>query len=234
MDHSALKKALQTPGARRIWCVADALRWGISIDEIHQLSGIDPWFLSQICRLVAAEAQISKTNFTEVTANLVRAWKRQGFSDARLAVLLKQEENAVRKMRQGWDVRPVYKRVDSCAGEFVTPSGYLYSSYEDECEAEPDDRRKIMILGGGPNRIGQGIEFDYCCVHAAMALREDGFETIMVNCNPETVSTDYDSADRLYFEPVTLEDVLEIVAVEQPDGVIVQWWPDPTKTCWCA
>ncbi|HAU11483.1 MAG TPA: carbamoyl phosphate synthase large subunit, partial [Gammaproteobacteria bacterium] len=223
MDHSALKKALQTPGARRIWCVADALRWGISIDEIHQLSGIDPWFLSQISRLVETEAQISKTNFTEVTANLVRAWKRQGFSDARLAVLLKQEENAVRKMRQGWDVRPVYKRVDSCAGEFVTPSGYLYSSYEDECEAEPDDRRKIMILGGGPNRIGQGIEFDYCCVHAAMALREDGFETIMVNCNPETVSTDYDSADRLYFEPVTLEDVLEIVAVEQPDGVIVQY-----------
>ena len=223
MDHSALKKALQTPGARRIWCVADALRWGISIDEIHQLSGIDPWFLSQISRLVETEAQISKMNFTEVTANLVRAWKRQGFSDARLAVLLKQEENAVRKMRQGWDVRPVYKRVDSCAGEFVTPSGYLYSSYEDECEAEPDDRRKIMILGGGPNRIGQGIEFDYCCVHAAMALREDGFETIMVNCNPETVSTDYDSADRLYFEPVTLEDVLEIVAVEQPDGVIVQY-----------
>ncbi|HIM70009.1 MAG TPA: carbamoyl-phosphate synthase large subunit, partial [Gammaproteobacteria bacterium] len=223
MDHSALKKSLQIPGARRIWCVADALRWGISIDEIHQLSGIDPWFLSQISRLVETEAQISKTNFTEVTANLVRAWKRQGFSDARLAVLLKQEENAVRKMRQGWDVRPVYKRVDSCAGEFVTPSGYLYSSYEDECEAEPDDRSKIMILGGGPNRIGQGIEFDYCCVHAAMALREDGFETIMVNCNPETVSTDYDSADRLYFEPVTLEDVLEIVAVEQPDGVIVQY-----------
>ncbi len=223
MDHSALKKSLQTPGARRIWCVADALRWGISIDEIHQLSGIDPWFLSQISRLVETEAQISKTNFTEVTADLVRAWKRQGFSDARLAVLLKQEENVVRKMRQGWDVRPVYKRVDSCAGEFVTPSGYLYSSYEDECEAEPDDRRKIMILGGGPNRIGQGIEFDYCCVHAAMALREDGFETIMVNCNPETVSTDYDSADRLYFEPVTLEDVLEIVAVEQPDGVIVQY-----------
>ncbi len=223
MDHSALKKSLQTPGARRIWCVADALRWGISIDEIHQLSGIDPWFLSQISRLVETEAEISKTNFTEVTADLVRAWKRQGFSDARLAVLLKQEENVVRKMRQGWDVRPVYKRVDSCAGEFVTPSGYLYSSYEDECEAEPDDRRKIMILGGGPNRIGQGIEFDYCCVHAAMALREDGFETIMVNCNPETVSTDYDSADRLYFEPVTLEDVLEIVAVEQPDGVIVQY-----------
>ena len=223
IDHSALKKSLQIPGARRIWCVADALRWGISIDEIHQLSGIDPWFLSQISRLVETEAQISKTNFTEVTANLVRAWKRQGFSDARLAVLLKQEENAVRKMRQGWDVRPVYKRVDSCAGEFVTPSGYLYSSYEDECEAEPDDRSKIMILGGGPNRIGQGIEFDYCCVHAAMALREDGFETIMVNCNPETVSTDYDSADRLYFEPVTLEDVLEIVAVEQPDGVIVQY-----------
>ncbi|MCS5583976.1 MAG: carbamoyl-phosphate synthase large subunit, partial [Pseudomonadales bacterium] len=223
IDHSALKKSLQIPGARRIWCVADALRWGISIDEIHQLSGIDPWFLSQISRLVETETEISKTDFSKVTADLVRAWKRQGFSDARLAVLLKREEKAVRKMRQGWDVRPVYKRVDSCAGEFVTPSGYLYSSYEDECEAEPDDRSKIMILGGGPNRIGQGIEFDYCCVHAAMALREDGFETIMVNCNPETVSTDYDSADRLYFEPVTLEDVLEIVAVEQPDGVIVQY-----------
>ncbi|MEP5763423.1 MAG: carbamoyl-phosphate synthase large subunit [Halieaceae bacterium] len=214
---------LTNPGPERIWYIADALRSGMSIDEVYRLSGVDPWFLVQILDLIESENQLKTVHLENLDREAIYRLKRKGFSDQRLAVLLAVPESAVRKHRQGLGVRPVYKRVDTCAAEFASDTAYMYSTYEEECEAAPTARDKILVLGGGPNRIGQGIEFDYCCVHAALAMREDGYETIMVNCNPETVSTDYDTSDRLYFEPVTLEDVLEIVALEQPRGVIVQF-----------
>ncbi|MFN4900173.1 MAG: carbamoyl-phosphate synthase large subunit, partial [Betaproteobacteria bacterium] len=190
---------------------------------VHQLTRIDPWFLVQIKEIVDLELALDKMTLADLDAESLRGLKRKGFSDRRLAYLLETTEAEIRKLRHSLNVRPVYKRVDTCAAEFATSTSYFYSTYEEECEANPTNRKKVMVLGGGPNRIGQGIEFDYCCVHAAMALREDGFETIMVNCNPETVSTDYDTSDRLYFEPLTLEDVLEIVDKEKPIGVIVQY-----------
>jgi len=214
---------LNRPGAERIWYVADAFRNGQTVEDLNRATRIDPWFLAQIDEIVRAEQALAGRVLDEIEADEWRRLKRDGFSDARLAVLLGSEEDEVRSARQRHGVTPVFKRVDTCAAEFASATAYLYSTYEEECEAEPTDRRKIMVLGGGPNRIGQGIEFDYCCVHAALAMREDGYETIMVNCNPETVSTDYDTSDRLYFEPVTLEDVLAIVDVEKPDGVIVQF-----------
>ncbi len=218
-----LRRQLREPGPDRLFYVGDAFRHGLGVDEVHALSGIDPWFLRQIEHLIRTEAEVAAAGLGALDATRLRALKRLGFSDMRLAKLLGTDEKAVRALRHAFGVRPVFKRVDSCAAEFSTSTAYLYSTYEDECEAEPTDRNKIMVLGGGPNRIGQGIEFDYCCVHAALALREDGYETIMVNCNPETVSTDYDTSDRLYFEPLTLEDVLEIVDKEKPKGVIVQY-----------
>lgn len=214
---------LANPGPERIWFVADAFRCGMSIEEVQQLTNIDIWFLAQIEDLVKQEQVLTHTQLENLDKQALRKLKRSGFSDRRLAKLLNTEQTAVRTYRHQLNLHPVYKRVDTCAAEFATSTAYMYSTYEDECESRPTDKKKIMVLGGGPNRIGQGIEFDYCCVHAALALREDGFETIMVNCNPETVSTDYDTSDRLYFEPLTLEDVLEIVAVEKPDGVIVQY-----------
>ncbi len=222
-DIATLKRELQAPGPERLFFVGDAFRAGMSVEEIFALSFIDPWFLDQIESIIALEKQVAAVGLDGLDKAFLRTLKRAGFSDARLAQLAGTTESAVRALRRAHKVRPVYKRVDSCAAEFATSTAYLYSTYEDECEAAPTNRDKIMILGGGPNRIGQGIEFDYCCVHAALALREDGFETIMVNCNPETVSTDYDTSDRLYFEPLTLEDVLEIVELEQPKGVIVQY-----------
>jgi carbamoyl-phosphate synthase large subunit len=214
---------LRAPGADRLLYVADAFRAGWTRARIGELTRIDPWFLAQIADLVEEESQVRDEGLGALTAERLRALKRKGFSDSRLAKLVDMPEKAIRDKRHELGVVPVYKRVDTCAAEFATSTAYLYSTYEEECEAEPTTRRKIMILGGGPNRIGQGIEFDYCCVHAALQLREDGFETIMVNCNPETVSTDYDTSDRLYFEPLTLEDVLEILAKEKPEGVIVQF-----------
>jgi carbamoyl-phosphate synthase large subunit len=218
-----LKRELREAGAERILYVGDAFREGLSLDEIHRLTWIDPWFLAQIEDLIISEKQVAEQGFTALDKQRLFALKRKGFSDARLAKLLDCKEQQVRSLRHDLEVRPVYKRVDTCAAEFATTTAYLYSTYEEECESEPTSNRKIMVLGGGPNRIGQGIEFDYCCVHAALALRDEGFETIMVNCNPETVSTDYDTSDRLYFEPLTLEDVLEIVHRENPEGVIVQY-----------
>ncbi len=214
---------LTQPGAERIWYIGDAFRLGMSVDEIYKLSGVDPWFLVQIEDIIKDEQRVSETALSELDKDQIFRLKRKGFSDARLAHLLGVSEKQFRKQRQKQGVRPVFKRVDTCAAEFATDTAYMYSTYEEECEANPSDRDKIMVIGGGPNRIGQGIEFDYCCVHAALAAREDGYETIMVNCNPETVSTDYDTSDRLFFEPITLEDVLEIVNVEQPKGVIVQY-----------
>ena len=218
-----LSHELSRAGADRILYVADALRTGFDIEAIHETTGIDPWFLSQIDELVRTEATLPGRQAADLDAADWRRLKRDGFSDARLATLLGCEEREVRQARHAQGVKPVFKRVDTCAAEFRAATAYMYSTYEEECEAAPSDRPKIMVLGGGPNRIGQGIEFDYCCVHAALAMREDGYETIMVNCNPETVSTDYDISDRLYFEPVTLEDVLAIVEVEQPEGLIVQF-----------
>ena len=218
-----LSRELRVPGPDRIFYVADAFRNGFSLDRIHELSAIDPWFLVQIEELITLETDLAARGIEALTKDHLRALKRKGFSDSRLATLLGTEERIIRHFRRTFGILPVYKRVDTCAAEFASTTAYLYSTYEDECEAAPSGRSKIMVLGGGPNRIGQGIEFDYCCVHAAMAMREDGFETIMVNCNPETVSTDYDTSDRLYFEPLTLEDVLEIVYKEQPKGVIVQF-----------
>ncbi|MBP9712505.1 MAG: carbamoyl-phosphate synthase large subunit [Sterolibacterium sp.] len=222
-EREEIEHELADPGPQRIWYVGQAFRSGMSLDEVFQLTKIDPWFLVQIEDIIRIEQSLQGQALAAMDTNVVRALKRKGFSDRRLAKLLDSSETEVRQHRQGLGVRPVYKRVDTCAAEFSTATAYLYSTYEDECEAQPSSRKKIMVLGGGPNRIGQGIEFDYCCVHAALAMREDGYETIMVNCNPETVSTDYDTSDRLYFEPVTLEDVLEIVHVEQPAGVIVQF-----------
>ena len=220
---SKLAYELRSPGANRLLYTADALRAGWSIERIAALTGIDPWFLAQLEDLIATEARIKEEKLSDFTAERLRVLKRKGFSDSRLARLIGVSEKVVRTKRHELGIVPVYKRVDTCAAEFATSTAYLYSTYEEECEANPTNRRKIMILGGGPNRIGQGIEFDYCCVHAALQLREDGFETIMVNCNPETVSTDYDTSDRLYFEPLTLEDVLEIMEKEKPEGVIVQF-----------
>jgi len=222
-DLATLRRELKAPGPERLFYVADAFRAGMTVEQVHALSFIDPWFLDQMEEIIAAEQQLAADGMGSLDKARMRRLKRMGFSDARLAQLANTNETAVRVLRKALGVKPVYKRVDSCAAEFATSTAYLYSTYEDECEAQPTGREKIMILGGGPNRIGQGIEFDYCCVHAALALREDGFETIMVNCNPETVSTDYDTSDRLYFEPLTLEDVLEIVELEQPKGVIVQY-----------
>ena len=222
-DREKLQVELAEPGPERIWYVGDAFAQGFTLDEVHQLTKIDPWFLAQVKEIVDIELALEQKTLSEIDRDTLYALKRHGFSDRRLAFLLDTSEAEVRKLRHQLDVRPVYKRVDTCAGEFPTNTAYMYSTYEEECEAEPTDRKKIIVLGGGPNRIGQGIEFDYCCVHAALALREDGFETIMVNCNPETVSTDYDTSDRLYFEPLTLEDVLEIVEKEKPVGIIVQY-----------
>src|SRR4051812_13487904 len=229
-DREVLEKELGEPGPERIWYVGDAFGQGMTVDEVHDLTKIDKWFLVQIEEIVKIELALDKLvaekragALPSIDARTLRTLKRKGFSDRRLAKLLKTTDKAVRELRKTLGVRPVYKRVDTCAAEFATNTAYMYSTYEDECEAEPTNRKKIMVLGGGPNRIGQGIEFDYCCVHAALAMREDGYETIMVNCNPETVSTDYDTSDRLYFEPLTLEDVLEIVDKEKPLGVIVQY-----------
>ncbi len=222
-DREEIVQEIGEAGPERLLYVADAFRIGMSLDEIFEETAIDPWFLAQIEEIVATERQLAGRTLAGLSAAELRYLKGKGFSDRRLARLLATDEHAVRARRHELGVRPVYKRVDTCAAEFATQTAYMYSTYDEECEAEPTDRKKIMVLGGGPNRIGQGIEFDYCCVHAALAMREDGYETIMVNCNPETVSTDYDTSDRLYFEPVTLEDVLEIVAKEKPLGVIVQY-----------
>ena len=222
-SRSELVDRLTNPGADRIWYVADAFRAGFELEEIYGYSGIDPWFLVQIDDIVQWESRLEGVSLTSIDHQMMWALKRRGFSDQRIADLVSADESAVRAHRWSLNIRPVYKRVDTCAAEFSSSTAYMYSTYEEECEAAPSDRKKILVLGGGPNRIGQGIEFDYCCVHAVLAMREDGYETVMVNCNPETVSTDYDTSDRLYFEPVTLEDVLEIVALEQPTGVIVQF-----------
>jgi carbamoyl-phosphate synthase large subunit len=220
---AVLTRELTEPGAQRIWFVADAFRLGWSVDSVFQQSGIDPWFLIQIEDIIKSEELLSAQNLSDIDAKAMLALKRKGFSDKRMAQLLNVPEIEVQQARHGLDVRPVYKRVDTCAAEFVSTTAYMYSTYEEECEAEPSEREKIMVLGGGPNRVGQGIEFDYCCVHAALAMREDGYETIMVNCNPETVSTDFNISDRLYFEPLTFEDVIEVVKLENPVGVIVQF-----------
>jgi carbamoyl-phosphate synthase large subunit len=222
-DEDEIEAEMGNPGAERLWYVADAFRIGMSFEDIRRASKIDPWFLAQIEDLVRQEGALKGRALTDLSRDELFVLKRNGFSDRRLARLLGGDQHAVRGRRWELDIHPVYKRVDTCAAEFATSTAYMYSSYEEECEALPSDRKKIMVLGGGPNRIGQGIEFDYCCVHAALAMREDGYETIMVNCNPETVSTDYDTSDRLYFEPLTLEDVLEIVRIEKPVGVIVQY-----------
>jgi len=222
-ERNALERELRMAGADRLWYVADAFRSGFTLEEVGQLTGIDPWFLAQIADLVRAEADITAAGTAGLDYPFMRRLKRKGFSDSRIAALLNVKEKEIRTIRYEMNLRPVFKRVDSCAAEFASETAYLYSTYEEECEAAPTGADKIMILGGGPNRIGQGIEFDYCCVHASFALKEAGYETIMVNCNPETVSTDYDTSDRLYFESLTLEDVLEIVAKEKPKGVIVQY-----------
>ncbi|MCG2596479.1 MAG: carbamoyl-phosphate synthase large subunit [Achromobacter sp.] len=222
-DREKLQVELGEPGPERIWYVGDAFAQGFTLDEVHNITHIDPWFLSQIKEIVDIELALEQKTLSDLDYATLWELKRRGFSDRRLAFLLDTVESEVRKLRHQLNVRPVYKRVDTCAAEFATRTAYMYSTYEEECEAAPTDRKKIVVLGGGPNRIGQGIEFDYCCVHAALALRDDGYETIMVNCNPETVSTDYDTSDRLYFEPLTLEDVLEIVHKENPVGMIVQY-----------
>lgn len=231
-DREEIVHEISEAGPERIFYVADAFRIGMTLDEVHQMTDIDMWFLVQIKELVDIEKRVAQVKLEDLTKEEMLFLKKRGFSDKRLANVLGVKEANVRRRRHELNVHPVYKRVDTCAAEFETRTAYMYSTYQDECEAMPTDRRKIMVLGGGPNRIGQGIEFDYCCVHAAMALREDGYETIMVNCNPETVSTDYDTSDRLYFEPVTLEDVLEICRIEKPEGVIVQYGGQtPLKIC---
>lgn len=231
-DREEIVHEISEAGPERIFYVADAFRIGMTLDEVHQMTDIDMWFLVQIKELVDIEKRVAQVKLEDLTKEEMLFLKKKGFSDKRLANVLGVKEANVRRRRHELNVHPVYKRVDTCAAEFETRTAYMYSTYQDECEAMPTDRRKIMVLGGGPNRIGQGIEFDYCCVHAAMALREDGYETLMVNCNPETVSTDYDTSDRLYFEPVTLEDVLEICRIEKPEGVIVQYGGQtPLKIC---
>src|SRR5574339_189270 len=216
-DREVIEKELGEPGPERIWYVGDAFENGFTLEDVHRLTHIDPWFLAQIKEIVDLEMKLDDQKLADLDADTLRMLKRKGFSDRRLAYLFNTGERQVRDKRHKLGIRPVYKRVDTCAAEFATKTAYLYSTYEEECEAQPTERRKIMVLGGGPNRIGQGIEFDYCCVHASLALREDGFETIMVNCNPETVSTDYDTSDKLFFEPLTLEDVLAIVQRERPE-----------------
>ncbi|UCD69975.1 MAG: carbamoyl-phosphate synthase large subunit [Betaproteobacteria bacterium] len=223
VDRQEIETELGEPAPERLLYVADAFRIGMSIEEVHQFTRIDPWFLAQIEDIVRHEQALAGESVDQLDGQRMLTLKRKGFSDRRLARLLNTDEGTLRVRRHELEVRPVFKRVDTCAAEFDTKTAYMYSTYEEECEARPSDRKKVIVLGGGPNRIGQGIEFDYCCVHAALALRDDGFETIMVNCNPETVSTDYDTSDRLYFEPLTLEDVLEIVNIEKPFGVIVQY-----------
>ncbi|MGK0439872.1 MAG: carbamoyl-phosphate synthase large subunit, partial [Paracoccaceae bacterium] len=218
-----LSAALRVPKADRLWYIGDAFREGLSIKDVHEATGIEPWFLAEIEDLISTERQLDSTQLESIDADQMYALKRKGFSDVRLSEILQVSEDQLRAKRHALNIRPVYKRVDSCAAEFATATAYMYSTYEQQCESLPEQSEKIMVLGGGPNRIGQGIEFDYCCVHASMALREAGYQTIMVNCNPETVSTDYDTSDRLYFEPLTLEDVLEIVHKENPSGVIVQY-----------
>lgn len=222
-DREEIVQEIGEPGPSRILFLGDAFRIGMTLEEVFEETKIDPWFLSQIEQLIKIEQSLMGRELVGLSVDELRLLKKKGFSDKRLAKLLGTNQHEVRKTRHALNVRPVYKRVDTCAAEFATQTAYMYSTYDEECEANPSDKKKIMVLGGGPNRIGQGIEFDYCCVHAALAMREDGYETIMVNCNPETVSTDYDTSDRLYFEPVTLEDVLEIVAKEKPVGVIVQY-----------
>ncbi|MBQ1764036.1 MAG: carbamoyl-phosphate synthase large subunit, partial [Aquincola sp.] len=222
-DREEIIQEIGEAGPERILFVGDAFRIGMSLDEVFEETAIDPWFLAQIEDIVKTEQALAGRTLQSLSKDEFLFLKRKGFSDKRLGKLLGSNQHDVRRARHGLNVRPVYKRVDTCAAEFATQTAYMYSTYDEECEAEPTDKKKIMVLGGGPNRIGQGIEFDYCCVQAALAMREDGYETIMVNCNPETVSTDYDTSDRLYFEPVTLEDVLEIVDKEKPVGVIVQY-----------
>ncbi len=222
-DREIIEEELGEPGPERIWYVGDAFAQGFSLEEVHSLTRIDPWFLAQIKDIVDIELWLETISITDLDKNVLYRLKQKGFGDRRLAKLLRTTDKIVRETRHAFNIHPVYKRVDTCAAEFATNTVYMYSTYDEECESNPTNNKKIMVLGGGPNRIGQGIEFDYCCVHAALAMREDGYETIMVNCNPETVSTDYDTSDRLYFEPVTLEDVLEIVAKEKPFGVIVQY-----------
>jgi carbamoyl-phosphate synthase large subunit len=218
-----LTQELNVPGAERLWYIGDAFRSGMTVDDVFRNTHVDPWYLVQIEDLIREENALKSAAKGDISRDTMFRLKRKGFSDARLAKLLGISEVSLRKLRHEMDVRPVYKRVDTCAAEFASSTAYMYSSYEEECEAAPSDRQKIVVIGGGPNRIGQGIEFDYCCVHAAFAMRDDGYETIMINCNPETVSTDYDTSDRLYFEPITLEDVLEIIHIEKPKGVIVQY-----------
>ncbi|HZW12313.1 MAG TPA: carbamoyl-phosphate synthase large subunit [Noviherbaspirillum sp.] len=222
-DRETIEEQLGEPGPERIWYVGDAFAQGFSLEEVHQLTHIDPWFLVQIKEIVDIELWLERQSINALDKATLFKLKQKGFADRRLAKLLKTTDKTIRDLRRELGVRPVYKRVDTCAAEFATKTAYMYSTYDEECESQPTGKKKIMVLGGGPNRIGQGIEFDYCCVHAALAMREDGYETIMVNCNPETVSTDYDTSDRLYFEPLTLEDVLEIVDKEKPYGVIVQY-----------
>ncbi|MBT3057541.1 MAG: carbamoyl-phosphate synthase large subunit [Candidatus Thiodiazotropha sp.] len=218
-----LVREIRLPGPERLWYVAECFRFGMTLEEIFEICAIDPWFLVQIEELVNIERELSGQGLEALDGERLRFLKRKGFADRRIAELVDSSEAEIRKLRQDAGIRPVFKRVDTCAAEFATSTAYMYSTYEEECEAQPSARNKIMVLGGGPNRIGQGIEFDYCCVHAAFAMRDDGYETIMVNCNPETVSTDYDTSDRLYFEPLTLEDVLEVIHKENPQGVIVQY-----------
>ena len=223
-DAAALvRNQLINPNADRIWYIGDAFRLGMSVEEVHQLCAVDPWFLVQVEDLIREEQNLQKKGIESLDKAALYQLKRKGFADQRLADLLDIEQSVIRELRHKLDVRPVYKRVDTCAAEFSSATAYMYSSYDEECEAAPSGREKIMVLGGGPNRIGQGIEFDYCCVHAVLEARDRGYETIMVNCNPETVSTDYDTSDRLYFEPVTFEDVMEIIDLEKPKGVIVQY-----------
>tara|TARA_B100000482_G_scaffold132303_1_gene96411 strand:- start:4822 stop:8025 length:3204 start_codon:yes stop_codon:yes gene_type:complete len=223
IDKNEIIKELREPGPNRIWFLGDAFRIGLSIDEIFQHCKIDPWFLHQIKDIIEIEKQIRKMSVKALNKETLSVIKRKGFSDSRIAKLMSKKTKNIRALRNRYKIHPVYKRVDTCAAEFETSTAYMYSTYEEICEANPSKKEKIVILGGGPNRIGQGIEFDYCCVHAALALRDSGFETIMINCNPETVSTDYDTSDRLYFEPVTIEDVLEVINIENPWGVIVQY-----------
>src|SRR5207253_11296808 len=222
-DRETLERELGEPGPERIWYVGDAFENGFTLEEVQRLTHIDPWFLDQIQQIVELEMELDDRRLEDIDAPTLRTLKRKGFSDRRLAYLFNTNEQAVRAKRHEHGIRPVYKRVDTCAAEFATKTAYMYSTYEEECEAQPTAKKKVMVLGGGPKRIGQGIEFHYCCVHAALALREDGFEPIMVNCNPETVSTDYDTSDKLFFEPLTLEDTLALIRRERPDGVIVQF-----------
>ena len=222
-DISFLKKKMSTPSPDRIWYVADALRFGLDTQEVFNLTKIDPWFIAQIEDLIKEEESLNGLDIKSLSKEKLYAMKQKGFSDRRLSFLLNTSELSIRKKRKELGVKPVFKRVDTCAAEFSSSTAYMYSTYEEECESNPTDNKKVIVLGGGPNRIGQGIEFDYCCVHASLAIKEIGFESIMVNCNPETVSTDYDVSDRLYFEPITLEDVLAIIDLEDPEGVIIQY-----------